>query len=137
MKQGKTRLSENHRRSLSSALMIVEQMLIEMEELMVIRKNSCCFKITDDIEPEDRDHNLEIIGKAREQICKLAEKYGANKQNQSLSRSLNAKKTKVWEILCDIKAKKQKGFGEFPKDLIKDYDSDIEYIMTITDKIKS
>ena len=45
------------------------------------------------------------------------------------------KKTKIWEILCDIKPKKQKGFGEFPKELTKEYDSNIDEFLAIIDKI--
>jgi hypothetical protein len=35
-----------------------------------------------------------------------------------------------------MKSKKQKGFGEFPKDLVKEYDHDIDELLTIIDKIK-
>lgn len=136
MKQGKLTLRENHRRSLTSALIMVEQMLVEMEEYLCVPKNYCCFEVDNDIKNNDKDHDLEIIGKAREQICKLAEKYSTGKQCQSLKKSINAKKTKIWKILCDVKSRRQKGFGEFPKEMIKEYDNDIDELMALTEKIK-
>ena len=135
MDKGKIKLKENHRRSLSSALAMSEKMLTEIEDSLRSLKNTCCFRIENDVDPEKIQHNLEIIQEAREQICKLAAKYSTDKQNQTLSRLINAKKTKIWEILCDTKAKKQKGFGEFPKELVKEFDEDIDKLMEITNKI--
>lgn len=135
MKLTKTALTENHRRSLTSGLMIVEQMLVEIEDYLRAMKKYCCFEVDDDIDTDDRNYNLETINTARDQICKLAEKYNTTKHHQSLSRVINAKKTKIWEVLCDIKSKKQKGFGEFPKEMVKEYDKDIEQLMSLTDRI--
>lgn len=135
MKQVKTKLTENHRRSLTSALMMVEQMMIEMKDALLISYDACCLEIEKDISEKDKNYDLEIINKALEQICKLADKYETEKRKQSLKRIVNAKKTKSWEILCDMKSRKQKGFGEFPKELIKEYDSDIEELLIIIEKI--
>ena len=88
-----------------------------------------------DISDEERSYNLGIVDKALKQICKLAEIYETEKYHQSLRRVINAKKTKIWEILCDMKSKKQKGFGEFPKELVKEYDRSIDELLAIIDKI--
>jgi len=77
-------LSDNHRRSLTSALVIVEQML-----------------------------------------------------SHSLHRTINAKKTKIWEVLSDSKSRKMKGFGVFPTGIAKEYDRDIDELMAIASNIKS
>jgi hypothetical protein len=55
---------------------------------------------------------------------------------QSLQRIIDVKKTKIWEILCDSKAKKLKGFGDFPQKMVKEYDRDIDELMAIADKIR-
>ena len=54
----KISLRENHRRSLTSTLMIVEQLLIEIEDLMTSQSKTCCFEIKNDIENEIINHNL-------------------------------------------------------------------------------
>ena len=38
--------------------------------------------------------------------------------------------------LCDSKARKLKGFGEFPQRLIKEYDEDIDELMATASKIE-
>ncbi|MCU0473713.1 MAG: hypothetical protein MUC93_10160 [Bacteroidales bacterium] len=135
MKEEKIILLENHRRSLTTTLMIVEQLLIEIEDLMTDQYKSCCFEIKNDIHNDIKDQNLKVIEEARKQICNLAEKYNTDKRFQSLQRIVDVKKTKIWEILCDAKTKKQKGFGKFPQELVKEFDKDIDDLMSITVKI--
>jgi hypothetical protein len=129
-------LRENHRRSLTSTLIIVEQLLIEIEDLMTSRYKTCCFEIKNDVDTEIKNQNLIVIEDARKQICILAEKYGTEMHIQSLQRIIDVKKTKIWEILCDSKARKLKGFGEFPKKLVKEYDNDIDKLILTANKIK-
>jgi hypothetical protein len=69
-------------------------------------------------------------------ICNLAEKYDTNKKFQSLQRIVDVKKKRIWEILCNAKSKKQKGFGEFPQNIIIEFDKDIDEVMATADKIK-
>ncbi len=100
------------------------------------KSKTCCYEIKKDIKPDIIKRNLEVIGSARNQICKLAEKYTTDKRSQSLQRIIAAKKTKIWEILCDSKTRKLKGFGEFPQRLIKEYDEDVDELMAITNKLE-
>ena len=129
-------LLENHRRSLTSTLMIVEKLLIEIEDSMVSQYKTCCFEIKNDIDGDIINQNLKVIEEARKQICNLAQKYNTDKKFQSLQRVVDVKKTKIWEILCDSKSKKQKGFGEFPQKLVKEFDKDIDELMATAEKIK-
>ena len=132
----KISLQENHRRSLTSTLLIVEQLLIEIEDLMTSQYKTCCFEIKNDIGNDIINQNLKVIKDARNHICNLADKYSTDMHTQSLQRIIDVKKTKIWEILCDSKAKKLKEFGVFPQNLVKEYDSDINELMAIADKIK-
>lgn len=128
-------LGENHRRSLTSALTIVEQLLNEIEGLFAARLSSCCVEMIDDIPEENKNHNQEVINEARRQICILAEKYRTDRRKQSIRRIIDAKKTSIWEVLIDTRAKRQKSYGAFPKELVAEYDGDINGLLKITDKI--
>lgn len=136
MAKEKIILQENHRRSLTSTLLIVEQLLVEIEDLINRPYSTCCFEIKNDIERDTAIRNLEIIAEARKVICNLTEKYDTAKTGQSLQRIIAVKKTRIWEILCDSRAKKLKGFGDFPKELIKEFDNDIDELMNITNNIE-
>jgi len=129
-------LNANHRRSLTSTLLIVEKLLIEIGELMTNQAKTCCFEIKNDVDNEIIIQNLKVIEDARKLICNLAGKYGTDLYTQSLQRIIDVNKTKIWEILSDSKARKLKGYGDFPQSLVKEYDRDIEELMAIAGKIK-
>jgi hypothetical protein len=129
-------LTDNHKRSLSSTLMVVEQLLFELQDVMVNSNQTCCYELKKDLDNRTIEHNQEIIKEALSLTCTLKEKYNADKAVQSMQRIIDAKKTKIWETLHNSKSRRMKGFGEFPQKLIKEYDNDLDRLMTITEKIK-
>src|SRR5450759_2974961 len=128
-------LSENHKRSLSSTLLVVEQLLYEMKDQMINTDQKCCYKLTKDIEDSKVEHNLKEIETALLKICSLKERYNTDTKVQSLQRIIDTKKTKIWETLHNSKSRRLKGFGEFPKKAVKEYDNDLDELMGITEKI--
>jgi hypothetical protein len=133
----KQELGDNHKRSLTSALVIIEQMLAEVRDLMISPPGRCCYEVIPDLDINKIDKNLKTVEDALKQICSIKEKYGVVKAHQSLQRSLNAKKAKIWEVLCDSKSKKLKGFGSLPSSIAKEYDNDIDKLISITSTIET
>jgi hypothetical protein len=136
MKQDLIILSDNHKRSLSSTLMVVEQLLIELKEVMANSEKTCCYEVKKDLDNTTIEYNQEIISEALSLTCSLKEKYNTNNTVQSMQRIVDAKKTKIWEILHNSKSRRMKGFGEFPIRLIEEYDNDLDHLMAITERIK-
>lgn len=136
MKQENTLLTVNHKRSFSSTLIVVEQLLIDIKDLMVNSYPSCCAEITKDINKSIIENNLFVVDEALAQICLLKEKYNTDKAVQSLQRAIDAKRTKIWETLHNSKARKLKGFGDFPPKAVKEYDDDLDKLLAIAEKIK-
>lgn len=133
----KIQLSENHTRTLSSSLIIVEKSLSELEDILMKQINTCCRVIHNDVDEKTIANNLSVIQEAKRHICVLAEKYGTSKENLSLQRVINAKRTKIWEILIDTLSRKIKGYGTFPKKYSEEYDADINKLIEITNRINS
>jgi hypothetical protein len=79
--------------------------------------------------------NISIIKKARTEICKLADKYGTSKERLSLQRIIDAKRTRIWEMLNNTLSRRIKGYGTFPKKYVDEYDSDIIKLIEITNRI--
>ncbi|MDZ7607003.1 MAG: hypothetical protein U5K79_15750 [Cyclobacteriaceae bacterium] len=129
-------LPVNHKRSLTSTLKVVENLLEEVDDLIKKSGKNLCTEIVKDVDHATLEHNLKTIEKARVQIRRMTEKYGIVKSTYSLQRIIDYKKSKMWEILCDANSKKMKGYGDFPKDAIKDFDEDIDQLMAITQSIK-
>ena len=131
----KIHLSENHTRSLSSSLIVVEKSLLELEDMLLKQSNSCCNVLLKDVDDVTIESNISAIKEAKDYICELADKYGTSKEKLSLQRVINAKRTKMWEILADTLSRKIKGYGTFPKKYVDEYDSDINKLIEITNRI--
>lgn len=131
----KIHLSENHTRSLSSSLIIVEKSLLELEDMMLRQNSSCCNVLMNDVDDETVETNISAIKEAKSCICELAEKYDTAKEKLSLQRVINAKRAKIWEILIDTLSGKVKGYGTFPRKYAAEYDGDINRLLEIINKI--
>jgi hypothetical protein len=131
----KINLSENHTRTLSSSLIVVEKSLSELEDMLLKQSNTCCNVLHNDVDDKSIENNIFAIQEAKRFICELAEKYGTSKENLSLQRVINAKRTKIWEILTDTLSRKLKGYGTFPKKYSEEYDADINKLIEITNRI--
>ena len=131
----KIQLSENHTRSLSSSMKVVEKSLMDLEGLLLHQHNSCCNELVRDVDDDTIAVNIAVIHEALRYICGLAEKYGTTKEKLSLQRVINAKRTKIWEILTDTLSRKVKGYGTFPKKFSAEYDADINKLIEITNRI--
>ena len=136
MKYDNIKLNDNHKRSLSSTLMVVEQLQVDLMDVMVNSNQTCCYELKKDIDIAIIEHNQKVIKEALSIICSLKEKYNTDKSVQSLQRIVDAKKTKIWETLHNSKSRRMKGFGEFPQKLIKEYDTDIDQLIAVAEKIK-
>jgi hypothetical protein len=128
-------LPDNHNRSLSSSLYLVEKLLSEIEEAILKQDDSCCSETIKDIDKTAIADDLTAIKEARIYICGMVEKYNTSKKSQRLRRIIDAKRTKIWEILNDSISKKLKGYGTFPQTYAKEYDTDIAKLIEITNKI--
>ena len=128
-------LPDNHNRSLSSSLYLIEKLLCEMEKAILGQDDSCCSETIKDIDNAAIADDLAAIKEARTYICIMVEKYNTSKKSQRLQRIIDAKRTKIWEILNDSMSKKLKGYGTFPLKYAKEYDTDIAKLIEITNKI--
>jgi hypothetical protein len=135
MQNEKISLTENHQRSFSSTLHVVEQLLSDIKDQMLNTDQHCCYEITRDLEHLHIENNLKVIETALDKVCYLKDKYNTEKDFLSLRRVVDTKKTKIWETLHNSKSRRMKGYGEFPQKIAKEYDKDIDDLMEITEKI--
>jgi hypothetical protein len=115
---------------------VVEKSLQELEDMLLKQSAGCCNVLTKDIDDESLANNITAIHEAKKCICELAEKYDTSVEKLSLQRIINAKRARIWEILADTLSGKIKGYGTFPQKYAADYDSDINRLLEITNRIK-
>ncbi|MFZ0282867.1 MAG: hypothetical protein WAL29_14540, partial [Bacteroidales bacterium] len=96
---------------------------------------ACCSEVLKDVDNDTILNNIFIIKEARYEICRLADKYGISKEKLSLQRIIDAKRTRIWEMLTNTLSRKIKGYGTLPKKYVDEYDSDIAKLIEITNGI--
>ncbi|MBN2175228.1 MAG: hypothetical protein JW731_13925 [Bacteroidales bacterium] len=128
-------LSANHLRSVSVTMYLIEKSIIETEELLLNKSKGVCFEVINDLQEYEVQMMLEKISGLKKLINNLATKYQLKKNTSFTSRILQAKYSRMWEILGDTFSKRLKGFGELPDDVASELDSDLNQMMEIIEQL--
>jgi len=131
----KIKLQDNHRRSVSAAIYMIEKIIRDLEKELRPDEEGVLLKIIHDINTTDLQHYEKVLLPIKSHIRYLAEKYGLNPHEVLISRLVNAKKTGMWEILCDTNSKRMKGYGDFPEEFARELDSDIDTLLNLIAEI--
>jgi hypothetical protein len=128
-------LSENHRRSVSSSINIIEKMLTDIENAISMPDSGILYRTINDIPDLDSSHYSEAIGNIKSEIKVISEKYNLRTEEIKLSRVINSRKAKMWETVTDTSSRKLKGFKEFPKEIADEFDTDISRLKKAIDAL--
>jgi hypothetical protein len=129
------KLQPNHKRSFSSSIYLLEKLAEEVREVLTSDRQLLMQEIKTDLDEKKRRQTLLAVDEIEEEIARLADKYQLTKQEMVESHFLNSRKSKAWEILNDSLSKRMNGFGEFPAEIAADFDADIEYLLTLVNKL--
>ncbi len=128
-------LKPNHRRSFSSTLFLLEKMVAEVREVLSADSDLRMQKVTKDLGEGKKNEVFDALGLLEKEIGRLADKYQLPPQEMVESHFLNSRKSKAWEILNDSLSKRMNGFGEFPAELAREFDADIEGLLKLVAKL--
>ena len=128
-------LPENHSRVLSSRIQVIERCIDDIERMFTEEKNSHSVILENDIPQYEVNSGLLVIKQAKELIAEIFEKYQLKASSMSKRNSLNAAKATMWEILCDANSKGLRGYGIFPAEYSIEFDSDINKLQELIEKI--
>ncbi len=129
------KLQPNHKRSFSSSIYLLEKLVEEVREVLTSDRQLLMQEIETDLDDGKRRQTLDAVDEIEKEIARLADKYQLTKQEMVESHFLNSRKSKAWEILNDSLSKRMNGFGEFPAEMAAGFDADIEYLLTLVNKL--
>jgi hypothetical protein len=128
-------LSENHRRSVSSSIHIIEKMVLEIERVIAHPENGFLSKTINDMPDMDTEHYDSAIAGIKSEIKHISEKYCLRTEEIKMSRVINSRKAKMWETVTDTTSRKLKGYKEFPKEMAIEFDNDISKLKALIDSL--
>lgn len=128
-------LSENHRRSISSSIMIIGRMMMDIERALLNPPDGVMSKTVIDIPDLNTNHFISVLKEMRLQISTLANKYNLKTEEVKLSRIINSRKAKMWETIKDTTSRKLKGYGKFPVEFAEEFDKDIKNLLKLIETL--
>ncbi len=131
----KIQLSENHRRKISVTMHLIEKLAVELENNINYDTELRMLNLVNDIPDEQKSHYRDIVTMIKKHITYMADKYDLEQNQQVQSRLVMSRKAKMWEILCDSKSRRMRGYGKFPEKHSKEYDADIDELMKLIEGI--
>ncbi len=131
----KVTLPENHLRSVSASVYSVEKLLTELSQALQPPSETVMFKTDNNLKTEQLETMKLAIEKTRAHIRFLAAKYQLQPVEVKLSQIVNARKSGMWEILCNTVSKRLGGYGKFPEELSAEFDNDIARLQKLIDAI--
>ncbi len=134
-KMGKITLTENHRRSLSSSLKVAEKSIDELKKELICQDDQVMNKIKRSLTQDEITECIAVIQKIKLYISFLKEKYGLEPSVTDITRIINAKKSTIWEILVNTTSAKLKGYGKFPAKYAEEFDSDLNELIELINKL--
>ncbi len=131
----KINLKPNHRRSFSSSMYLLEKLMKEIKDELSEKEPIRMQTIKQDLSEGKKKAVLQAVSDVEQEIARLADKYQLTRQELVESHFLNSRKSKAWEILNDSLSKRMNGFGEFPPELAKEFDDDIDRLLKLVSKL--
>jgi hypothetical protein len=128
-------LSANHKRALSSTLFLMEKMVEEIASTLSKTDDFTMQKTVHDLDTEKKASLGKTLDLIRAEIKTMAEKYELSPQQLVESHFINARKSKIWEMLHNTKAKQLNAFGKFPTELKAEFDADLNNLLNLIDKL--
>lgn len=91
-------LSDNHRRSLSSAIYLVEKIAVEIENELCNPTDLVMTKTASDKTEDELKRMQAVLVEIKAYVGYMAIKYNLKSKNLDLNNVLRAQKSKMWEI---------------------------------------
>jgi hypothetical protein len=114
-------VKDNHRRVLTSDLLIIEERLHQMrQELQQTGEepDAVLQSTINDIDPETRTRVIDIAKSMLDEIGQIKELYALEVAHKSLRWHITAMLSEIWSILEDLKPEKvSRAFGQIPDDV--------------------
>jgi hypothetical protein len=111
-------LSENHRRSISITLQLVDQALCEWDDWANGRVQSgIMYRQLDTLSPFQKHQLQKKITKVRQLVVRLRDDLGLEPKNIATSHSIIGQASLLWEMLTELSSRGLQGYGKVPDEL--------------------
>jgi hypothetical protein len=117
-KMASIELSDNHRRSISITLQLVDQALCEWDDWASGRLQSgIMYRQMDTLSAIEKQQLKNKIANVRELIVRLRDDLDLEPKNVATARSIAGHASLLWEMLTELNSRGLSGYGTVPEEL--------------------
>lgn len=129
------KLPDQHKRSISSTIHLLEKSVDDMIYILNNRINEATYEISEEIDDKTKTEILIKLKNLKRFIFDFVEKYSLNKKSMNQSKILNTK-CALWKIHLDeiLSNSLVKRYGEFEIEK-KEYDEDLWFLIKYIESI--
>jgi hypothetical protein len=113
-------LSENHRRSISITLQLVDQALCEWDDWAGGKlRSGVMYRQVDTLSPIQKQELQDKIGKVRQLIVHLRDDLDLEPKNVPISQFIIGHASLLWEMLTELNSRRLQAYGKVPEELTR------------------
>jgi len=132
------KVSENHRRSISITLQLIDQALCEWDDWTSGRlQSSIMYREIDTLSAIQKQQLNNKIANIRQLIVRLRDDLDLEPKNVATARSIATRASLLWEMLTELNSRGLSGYGTVPEELGRYLDPIGEQLAAEMDEITS
>jgi hypothetical protein len=114
---------------------LIEKLADEFERKLNCKTEMVMLNTVNDLDTECIEKYRVLIKDIKYMIKSIAIKYNLQPRVLVRSRVVNARRAKMWEVLCDTKSKSMRGYGSFPEEYVDEFDFDIDSLLKLVHEL--
>ncbi|HOL21646.1 MAG TPA: hypothetical protein PLQ41_02165 [bacterium] len=133
----KIKITESQRNSISSVLLILNEVIDEIEDLCTTGdKKSILYEVVNNLNDREKSRVFEATGRIKESIQDIAKTLNIKKKRYEIKNLISSRIASLWEIVYEIESKRLKGYGEVSKTLKEYLDPEVTKITQLLEGIE-
>ncbi|MCM8819050.1 MAG: hypothetical protein NC915_06220 [Candidatus Omnitrophica bacterium] len=113
MERKEIKITEAQKNSISSVLLILNQVVDEIEFLCKTEKSeSILYEVINNLSEKEKASVLKTTSEIKEVIKNISTNLNIKKERYKTKLLISSRVSSLWEMICEIESKRLKGYGE-------------------------
>lgn len=126
----KIKIGENHRRTISTVLSLLDQMLCEFDRIASgAESTSVMYREKNSLSPAQRTRLRAATTEIRNNILRIKETLSLEPETVDLAKRIWSQSSSFWEVLVETRSGHLRGYGEVPPSLTAFLDPRIDELI--------
>ncbi len=118
MEKKEIKITVAQKNSISSVLLILNEMIDEIEDLCKMEnKNSILYAVVNNLNEKEKANLLETTSEIKDLIKDIVKVLNIKRKKYETKTLISSRVSSLWEIICEMESKRLKSYGEVSTNL--------------------